>query len=125
MEKDIREKIKQLELEVKESEKKLKAAQKELRKVEKYRGLKFGLYKNYGNGKYYHGLANDNFVDILRKLAIVICGVTERGDTCKYLNTPLMSVKELSYTETKLCNDFLEELYPLVEKYVDKVLGNK
>lgn len=123
MEKDIQEKIEQLQRDIKEREEELKATRKELKTFEKYRGLKFDLYKNYGNGKYRDGLARDNFTDALRKLALTISGVTDVEN--KYLRTSLRQAKELSYTETKLCNDFLEELYPLVEKYVDKFLENK
>ena len=74
----IKNEIEQRENSIKEMEEKLKEAKKELKKFEKYRGLKFDLYSNYGGGIYYKGLARDCFRDILRKLALCIVGTKNK-----------------------------------------------
>jgi hypothetical protein len=107
-------------------EEKLKQAKKELKKFEKYKGLKFDAYRNYGGGKYSKGLACDSFVDVLRKLVLYMAGTTkQKGNNFDYLDVCIKSTKDLDFTETKLCNDFLEEIYPLIEKYMDMFLENK
>ena len=121
----IKNEIEQRENSIKEMEEKLKEAKKELRQFEKYRGLKFDLYSNYGGGIYYKGLARDCFLDTLRKLALYIVGTkNKKGTNVGYLETGIKSTKDLSYEETKLCNDFLEEIYPIIAKYMDIVLDN-
>ena len=121
----IKNEIEQRENSIKKMEEKLKEAKKELKKFEKYRGLKFDLYSNYGGGIYYKGLARDCFRDILRKLALYIVGTkNEKGTNFEYLDIGIKSTKDLSYEETKLCNDFLEEIYPIIAKYMDIVLDN-
>ena len=121
----IKNEIEQRENSIKEMEEKLKEAKKELKQFEKYRGLKFDLYSNYGGGIYYKGLARDCFRDTLRKLALYIVGTkNKKGVNLEYLDMGIKSTKDLSCEETKLCNDFLEEIYPIIAKYMDIVLDN-
>ena len=122
----VKNEIEQRENSIKEMEERLKEARKELRQFEKYRGLKFDTYRNYGNGKYFKGLAYDCFVDALRRLVLYMAGTTKaEGYDSKILNMSIKSAKDLSFEETKLCNDFLEEIYPLIEKYMDMFLENE
>lgn len=121
----VRNEIEQRENSIKEMEEKLKEARKELRMFEKYRGLKFDTYREYGNGKYSKGLANDYFVEALRKLVLCMAGTTsEKGNNFGYLNTKIKSTKDLNFAEIKLCNDFLDEIYPIIAKYMDIVLDD-
>ena len=74
---NIKKEIEQRETSIKEMEEKLKEAKKELKKFEKYRGLNFDAYHNYGGGKYHKGLARECFVDALRKLVLYMAGTTK------------------------------------------------
>ena len=123
---NIKKEIEQRETSIKEMEEKLKEDKKELKKFEKYRGLNFDAYHNYGGGKYHKGLARECFVDALRKLVLYMAGTTKNeGNNFDYLDMHIKSTKDLNFAETKLCNDFLEEIYPLIEKYIDMFLENK
>ena len=122
----VKNEIEQRENSIKEMEEKLKEAKKELRQFEKYRGLKFDAYREYGSGKYYNGMAKDAFLGALRSLTLYIIGVEKRpSENCHCLDFQIKKATELNFAETKLCNDFLDEIYPIIEKYVDMVLENK
>ncbi len=119
----VRNEIEQRENSIKEMEKKLKEAKKELRQFEKYRGLKFDAYREYGSGEYFNGMAKDTFLGALRSLTLYIIGVEKRPSADRhYLDFQIKKATELNFAETKLCNDFLEEIYPIIEKYMDVVL---
>ena len=122
----VRNEIEQRENSIKEMEEKLKEARRELRQFEKYRGLKFDAYREYRSDKYSNGMSRETFVSALRALTLYIIGV-EKCPTISghYLDFKIKKVSELNFAETKLCNDFLDEIYPIVEKYVDMVLENK
>ena len=123
---NIKKEIEQRETSIKEMEEKLKEAKKELKKFEKYRGLNFDAYHNYGGGKYHKGLARECFVDALRRLVLYMAGTTKaKGCSFEHSDISIKSTKDLNFAETKLCNDFLEEIYPLIEKYMDMFLKNK
>jgi hypothetical protein len=121
----VRNEIEQRENSIKEMEEKLKEARKELRQFEKYRGLKFDVYREYGSGKYYNGMARDAFLGALRSLTLYIIGVEKRPSADRHcLDFQIKKAAELNFAETKLCNDFLDEIYPIIEKYMDIVLDD-
>ena len=121
----VKNEIQQRQAAIKEMEEKLKEARMELRQFEKYCGLKYDAYREYGAGKYYDGMAKDELINTLRKLALCIVGVEENSCASGYyLNFEVKQVKELNFQEKKLCNDFLEEIYPIIAKYMDIVLND-
>jgi hypothetical protein len=122
----VRNEIEQRENSIKQMEEKLKEARKELRRFEKYRGLKFDLYREYRSDKYPSGMSRETFLSALRTLTLYVIGVQKCPSiSSHYLDFKIKKVSELSLKETKMCNDFLEEIYPIIEIYVDMVLENK
>ena len=110
--------------EIRMLEEKLSEAKKGLKQYERYRGLRFDKYREYSNGKYkyYDGLAKENFTNALRTLTMLVFGVKLEG---KRLSIKSQKISELDCEKTKLCNDFIDELYPIIAKYVDIVLQNE
>ena len=121
----VRNEIEQRENSIKEMEEKLKEAKKELKKFEKYIGLQYELYKQYGDGKFAYGLAEGKIMSALRTLVLTIVGSeTKEYDYVCRIGCEIKQVKELNCQEIKICNDILGELYPIIAKYMDIVLDN-
>lgn len=122
----IAKEIEQQEISIKEMEEKLKEAKKELRKFEKYRGLNYDLYKKYGNGKLRYGLAEDPIMPVLRNLVLTMVStkITDY-DHGGRLSKEMKQVKELDCKDIKICNDILDEIYPIIAKYMDIILNLK
>lgn len=121
----IKNEIEQRENSIKEMEEKLKEAKKELKKFEKYRGLQYELYKQYGDGKFAYGLAEGKIMAALRTLVLTIVGSeTKEYDYGCRIGCEIRQVKELNCQEIKICNDILGEIYPIIAKYMDIVLDD-
>ena len=119
----VENKIKILQQEIKEKEAELKKTREELRKYDKYRHFVFDKYKTYGNGKYRQGLKDEKLYNAIRILALTIFSITDKGSYLSVENLP--KTKELNTIQIKFCNDFIDELYPLIEKYTNSVLSEK
>lgn len=118
----IEKEIEQRKNSIKEMEEELKKARKELRKFDKYRGLKFDSYKEYHEEIYRDGLAKESFINVLRSLVLHMAGYEDKGG---YLDFRIKKSSELNIEEIKLCNDFLDEIYPIISKYMDSFIECK
>lgn len=119
--------IKKLEAEIKEKEEQLKQAKSKMKKYQKYKHFIFSKYKEFGGEKYPGGLHKDYLIADIRNLARRIVSAKKE---CTYNGKFIVSfcdskaVNSLNAEEIKICNDFIEELYPIVEKYVNIVIEN-
>lgn len=120
--------IKLLEIEIKEKEKQLKQARAKMQKYNKYKHFIFTKYKDFGGKNYSNGLHEDCLITDIRNLAKRIVSAKQANR----LNGSLFidfhnskTVKSLNAVQIKICNDFIDELYPIIEKYVNIVIENE
>ena len=123
----INNEIKQKENLIKQLEEKLQETKKELKNYKKYTGLDYEKYREYGNEQCPKGLCDESLITALRQLILTIVGVKKlqnydrHGNEFTSIDFPskLKKVADLNIQETKLCNDFLDEMYPIIKKYVN------
>lgn len=115
------ERIAQLEAEILAKKAELKAL--------KYRAcIDYSIYRTFRDGVYDHCYSHGLSVCLapaITALARVLVSVYEvtRNDGSKYLTVKQgIKMKDLSREQIAFCNDFANELYPLIEKYVNKIL---
>lgn len=111
-----------------ELEKEIEEKRAELKRLRENRNFNFSSYNSFENEKYGSYSLGHNISAELRNLCVKLLSmeVKTRADHSEYITTkPRPKVKEMSQYEICLCNKFLEELYPLVEKYARIILSNK
>lgn len=106
---------------ISELEKEIELKKAELRELKRKRHLDFGDYIAFGDGVYgSYSLGNFLYAE-LRSLVTKVCSMkeeTRRCDGSKDLTfTKKTKTSEMTEEELRFCNDFLKELYPVVEKY--------
>lgn len=102
----------------------------ELKQLKEGNHLDFSDYNSFDSEKYSNYSLGHVISPELRSLAIRMLTIEEKTrahhDNSKYLTTkPKPKVKEMTKEEISFCNDFIKELYPIIEKYTRIILLKK
>lgn len=111
---------------IEELEREIELKKAELKALKKEKHLNFDVYNQFESQKYgNYSLGNALSAD-LRSLAtrlVSITAVTRTHDGSQYLNARKKTrIADMTQDEISFCNDFLNELYPIIEKYAIRVL---
>lgn len=111
---------------IEELKREIELKNEELKALKGERHLNFDDYNNFGGGKYGGYSIGASLCAELRSLAtriVSIREVTRTYDGSKYItakNKP--KTAEMTQEQISFCNDFLRELYPVIEKYAKIIL---
>ena len=107
-------------------EREIELKKEELRALKKQKHLNFDEYNNFESGKYHNYSLGNALCAELRSLAtrmVSIQEVTRKHDGSKYLTArEKTKVSEMKQEEVDFCNDLLRDLYPIIEKYAERIL---
>lgn len=101
----------------------------QLKVLKQQHQIDWSKYALFGNGKYEKGLAGERvgISDIVRKTALRLLAIKEeqRGDVAYIRSDNLPRAKKLTKKQAKFVNGFIDEIYPIIEKYALITLNNK
>lgn len=101
----------------------------ELKRIKAGLRFDYSLYNSFGDGIYGNISLDDAISPELSKLAkriLVLEEETRTHDGSKFLKAHRMAKeKEMTKEDFSFCNAFLQELYPVIEKYAKIALEKK
>lgn len=106
----------------------IKAKKDELKSLKYRRHIDYSIYRSFRGGLYDRGCScglahrlSPEISALARSLAVIY--EETRNDGSKYLCCEKnVKIKDLSFDQISFCNEFVNELYPIIEKYANKVL---
>ena len=104
-------------------EEKIKQLQSQLKKLKEQVKIDWSKYYNFGEGKYnYGGLVGEHKpCDYLRQLAQRLCSLytyeKDEDGMCYIYHNDMPMIKSLTKEQAEYINGFLDECYPIIEKY--------
>lgn len=114
---NIEKQINELNKEIEEKQKEVTLLKKELSSYNKYRNFDFEKYKKFTTklcpGR--HPLNNEALLTKIRELARKLATCHIKDGSCHFKSADKKA--DLLPHQIKICNDFIDELYPLIVKY--------
>ena len=119
--------IELLENEIKQTEEKLKQFKAKHKEYQKFKGLVFTEFSQYGGKNCVGGIHKERLIKIVRELAKIIVLAKRSNDTERFTISfyDCTKVKSLNVLQIKRCNDFIDDLYPILEKHVNIAIENQ
>lgn len=108
-----------------EIKKQIRDLQNELKSLEAPKCIDYSQYDLFRNGMYGYPSLKHCLRDDLRHLAVHLASLKEavRGDGSKYLeHVTCYKISSMNKDQIKFCNDFVNEIYPIIEKYAERKL---
>lgn len=113
-----------------EIKKQIRDLQNELKSLKAPRRIDYSQYDLFRNGMYDYPSLKHCLRDDLRHLAVLLVSLREvvrDNETLtgsKYLKCiPCRKVQSMDKEEIEFCNDFVNEIYPIIEKYAERKLS--
>lgn len=111
---------------IKELEREIEIKKAELKSLKKQKHLNFDDYNQFESQKYGNFSIGYSLSADLRSLATRLASLkveTRAYDGTQYINARKKTrIADMTQEELSFCNDFLKELYPIIEKYAIRVL---
>lgn len=112
--------IERLEQEIKEAQSKLKRLKSEKAEGER---LSFRKYHMFGDGRFGYFGGSERLVASLRDFVCILSTIhkSTNNDGAQRIDVSIhkTKVKDISEKRLRVCNAFIDEIYPFVSKYVE------
>lgn len=110
---------------LKEAQERVREIKCEMKALDEYKKIKWNKYRTRSDKLFGHYLYSEELAGILRKLSIYVVGIAVRdiGSSRRWDLYPRYSkLNQLTSRKLKLCNDFINDMYEVIEKYAHNVL---